>query len=149
MIKTDVPYTATFTNIETRQTSLDKQVKLTLIAFAENGQTKVSDVLYINGNYQKRIDAIYTALSLPLPSQAEFQQDLQSNFARWKNRPFTVVFKRNKKDYLQPYIYVAPNTTVSDKWTDRGFGESTGKIHNEFVNDCITASMMYRKQRGL
>ena len=133
MLEINKQYTATITNIEIKQTSIDKQVKLTLIVFLENAQVKVTDVLYLNQNFQKRINAIYTALGLATPSEQQLTQDVANGFSIWKNKPFNAIFKRNKAGYFQPYIYIAPNTTVSEKWNDRNFGESEGKIHFDYT----------------
>ena len=139
-------YNAFITTVEIKPTCRDAQVKMTLQVLTDGRPTTITDVVYLSPNYTKKINAIYTALGLERPTEDAFKTDTKNKFACWLNRPFQLNFKKNKEGYIQPYIYLAPNSTVAEKWNARGFGEKEGKVHEPFMAtaqlDAVTASQL-------
>ena len=136
IIKHNDEYTCVITAASLRNTAIDKAIDLTLTVYLKDGkEISMKDVVYINDSYAKKIAAIFASVGENIEYSGFWEGDYQNALQKVLNKPLQILFKEKPNGYISPYTYKRPNSTISEKWLKRGFGEQEGKIHDVFMSE--------------
>lgn len=146
-IKHNDEYTCVITNASLRDTAIDKAIDLSITVYLKDGkEISMKDVVYINDSYAKKIAAIFASVGENIEYSGFWEGDYKNALQKVLNKPLQILFKEKPNGYINPYTYKRPNSTISEKWLKRGFGEQEGKIHDTFMseaqNNAINANHM-------
>ena len=135
-IKDNEEHTCIINSATVRKTSGDDAIDLELTVYLKGGkEIKMKDRAYISDNFAKKINAIFTSVGESAEDSGFWEGEYTTALKNVVNKPLQILFKNNPKGFIAPYLYKFPNSTISEKWLKRGFGEQEGKIHDVFMDE--------------
>lgn len=135
-IKDNEEHTCIINSATVRKTSGDDAIDLELTVYLKGGkEIKMKDRAYISDNFAKKINAIFASVGESAEDSGFWEGEYTTALKNVVNKPLQILFKNNPKGFIAPYLYKFPNSTISEKWLKRGFGEQEGKIHDAFMDE--------------
>ena len=135
-IQDNEEHTCVINSATVRKTSGDDAIDLELTVYLKGGkEIKMKDRAYISDNFAKKINAIFASVGESAEDSGFWDGEYTTALNNVVNKPLQILFKNNPKGFIAPYLYKFPNSTISEKWLKRGFGEQEGKIHDAFMDE--------------